>query len=340
MIRDLRIVTGNAGNAAGRLVHPSSCFPVHSYLASPRCLIAWVTGPLVLQHWIFYLDFVYNAWVMAEQQDGNRSRRQVQALEDEELQALRAEIVRAREYLAVLEVELFNTHSALDTFQRRFNARIAPLERRLAHLQAQLQHALAARHQHENAPEPEFKRAEGGKTGENGRADEEKFYTADDASVDENGKLDPATEEELRALFRELAKRFHPDLVRDPEEKQRREEVMTQVSQAYAAKDIEALRKLSRRPDLETERKSHTRRKQKEILRAELEYLNEKIVELEQRCRALDQSPAMQLRMEVNMARQAGRDLLSDMAAHLEERIADIEDHLYALGEEPTVTAA
>ncbi|MBN2500972.1 MAG: hypothetical protein JXB38_09370 [Anaerolineales bacterium] len=306
----------------------------HSWV--PDCLGNWLPVP---QHWIFQLDFVYNAWVMVEKQEENRPRRQVQALEDEELQALRNEIARAREYLAVLEVELFNTHSALDTFQRRFNVRIAPLERRLTLLQAQLKQALEARRQPDDAPEPEFKRADNGKAREGERGGEEKFYAADDASEDENGKLDPATEEELRALFRELAKRFHPDLVRDLEEKRRREEVMTQVSQAYAAKDIETLRKLSRRPDLEAERKSRTRRREKEILRSELEYLNEKIGELEQRCRALDQSPAMQLRMEVNMARQVGRDLLSDMAAHLEERIADIEDHLYALGEEPTVTA-
>lgn len=275
---------------------------------------------------------------MVEKQDERRTRTQIQAAEDEELQALRAEILRAREYLAVIELELFNTRAALDEFQRRFNARIAPLERRLADLQAQLRQTLEARRMRNGVTAEEFVRPDNGKQDEQERIREERFYQADEAVGEENGGSDPATEEELRTLFRELAKRFHPDLVRDLEEKKRREEIMAQVSQAYATKDIETLRKLAQQPDLEAQKATRTRRKMKEILQAELEYLNQKIIELEQQCRMLDQSPAMQLRMEANMVRQSGRDLLSDMAAHLEERIADIEDHLWALGEEPTLT--
>jgi hypothetical protein len=269
-----------------------------------------------------------------------KRRAQVQAVQDEELQALRAEITRAREYLAVLELELFNTRSALAEFQRRFNAHIAPLERRLAGLQAQLKDALEARRLHHDEPAEEFRRPDGANGKARERVREEEFYRADEKVEADNGKMDSVAEEELRALFRELAKRFHPDLVRDPDEKKQREEIMAQVSQAYAAKDLEALRRLARRPDFKAEQTARFRREEKEILRTELEYISQKIVELEQQCRTLDQSPAMHLRMEANLARQAGRDLLSDMAAHLEERIADIEDHLYALGEEPTITTA
>ncbi|MEU9607602.1 hypothetical protein [Streptomyces sp. NPDC048057] len=51
--------------------------------------------------------------------------------------------------------------------------------------------------------------------------------------------------EEARRLYRELARRAHPDLAQDETERARREEFITRVNAAYALGDAELLRELS-----------------------------------------------------------------------------------------------
>ncbi|MGH2531506.1 MAG: J domain-containing protein [Thermomicrobiales bacterium] len=64
----------------------------------------------------------------------------------------------------------------------------------------------------------------------------------------------PDTEEEVRRIYRELAKRFHPDLAAATEERTRREEVMLQVNALFRERDLAGLRRLAR----ETERDDPT----------------------------------------------------------------------------------
>jgi hypothetical protein len=51
--------------------------------------------------------------------------------------------------------------------------------------------------------------------------------------------------EEARKLFRELARKAHPDLAQEEEERQRREEFITRVNAAYARGDEALLRELA-----------------------------------------------------------------------------------------------
>ena len=69
-------------------------------------------------------------------------------------------------------------------------------------------------------------------------------------------------------------------------------------------------------------------------IKTELKRLDRLLAELESTLKQIDLSPAMQLRLEVNMSRRSGRDLLSDMAADLEHQIGDLEEHLVVLGVE------
>ncbi len=50
---------------------------------------------------------------------------------------------------------------------------------------------------------------------------------------------------EAQRLYRELARRAHPDLTQDPAEKERREEFIQRVNDAYARGDIDLLRRLA-----------------------------------------------------------------------------------------------
>lgn len=49
---------------------------------------------------------------------------------------------------------------------------------------------------------------------------------------------------DIKILWKKLIRKFHPDLVTDPEEKLQREDLMKKINQAYAEADIETLQSL------------------------------------------------------------------------------------------------
>lgn len=63
-------------------------------------------------------------------------------------------------------------------------------------------------------------------------------------------KLDTDAEDELKQLYRELAKRHHPDLARTAEERREREPLMQRVNAAVRERDLDALRALVREAEV------------------------------------------------------------------------------------------
>ncbi len=61
-------------------------------------------------------------------------------------------------------------------------------------------------------------------------------------SAPRHDHLPPTTRATLRALYRDLARRCHPDLAADPEERARREALMLRVNEAFEAGDADSLR--------------------------------------------------------------------------------------------------
>jgi hypothetical protein len=57
-------------------------------------------------------------------------------------------------------------------------------------------------------------------------------------------RRDSATEKELIRLYRELAKRYHPDLATDPVERDERDAIMLQINIAFRERDLAGLQKL------------------------------------------------------------------------------------------------
>jgi hypothetical protein len=81
--------------------------------------------------------------------------------------------------------------------------------------------------------------------------------SADDAGDEEEPLLPgrrnspgrEAARREARTLYRDLARRFHPDLATSDEDRVQREAVMQQVNRAYADLDLVALRRFARETD-------------------------------------------------------------------------------------------
>jgi hypothetical protein len=61
-----------------------------------------------------------------------------------------------------------------------------------------------------------------------------------------SNRLDAESEAEILRIYRELAKRFHPDLARTEKERKRRSNLMLRINVAYSERDLLALQTIAR----------------------------------------------------------------------------------------------
>ncbi|MGW1990037.1 hypothetical protein [Embleya sp. NPDC001921] len=168
---------------------------------------------------------------------------------DPEIAELEQQVAAAETALLDDEVDVTTLQVELDNLAIVHHRRLGPLYERLDELDALIAEAIAA---HTGDP-ADIRRAvelrgvvtdmpdldsllgalDGAGRGEAGEAAEEPL------PVPEVHRVSPGAE--ARKLFRELARRAHPDLVQDPEEKQRRGTFIARVNAAYARGDVTEL---------------------------------------------------------------------------------------------------
>ncbi|MGW1147631.1 hypothetical protein ACWD6I_21860 [Streptomyces sp. NPDC002454] len=136
--------------------------------------------------------------------------------------------------------------------------------------------------------------------------------------------------EAARKLFRELARKAHPDLAQDETERQRREEFITRVNAAYSRGDEALLRELSEEwaagPAPAEWRPTRT-----EELYARLEWLSRRKELLAVVARELEESAIGSM---LRMAPQDPDGLLEEIAGQLRGQVAEREGELAALAEQ------
>jgi tetratricopeptide (TPR) repeat protein len=127
----------------------------------------------------------------------------------------------------------------------------------------------------------------------------------------------------LKKLYREVAKRIHPDLATDEAEKARRQELMIAVNEAYETGDEERLREILQ------EWESSPESVKGEGVGVELIRVIRKIAQcrarlqmIEREIEELMQTDLGQLKNKVDEAKGFGIDLLAETAKQLDEQIA------------------
>lgn len=263
---------------------------------------------------------------------GRRSgglRRALERARDPELSGLESALSDRRSRVAGLELELFELRSELAEFEAELNRRLSPLEARRDQLNEQLR---AARLQ-------AARRAQWGDRADSDDIPEdviEQFRktwrrSGTVAPRRRPAKVSAEEEAEIKRLYRALAKRFHPDLTTDVDEKSRREKIMAEVNRAYTEKNLAALRTLERRPDAGGGKETRSRERILADMRAEIRRLDGVIRSLETTLRNLTNSRLVQLKLEASFARSQGRDLISQMERDLRSEIAELEVELASI---------
>lgn len=139
--------------------------------------------------------------------------------------------------------------------------------------------------------------------------------------------------DELRNLFRKVAKAIHPDFATDPQERVFRNTLMAKANEAYKKGDVQGLKQII---DEWENRDKRSYPEQAELI--QVDQLEQKIRQIrlriniiETRISDIKRSELYQLMVKVEMAELEGRDLLGEMAKGLQEQILGAKELLAGL---------
>ncbi len=224
----------------------------------------------------------------------------------------REQLAAVRSRLAERESELAQIRAQLKSFEGRYlrqvgilYAELDDIEARIAEREVDLYDSDAARRRAEEARQ---------------RAQE----THDAAFVEarEAEEFDPPPS--LKTLFRDVAKRIHPDFARDDAEQKHFTLLMARANQAYSRGDIETLQRM-----LDDHREINisivNEGPSVELLRItrQIQHAERDIALLDAEQHTLMASEIAQLHLDAEAAAREHRDLLTELATSLREQIAE-----------------
>ncbi|HXO43897.1 MAG TPA: J domain-containing protein [Candidatus Cybelea sp.] len=234
------------------------------------------------------------------------------ALKLEEQAALEAE-------LADRELRSANLRAELAAFERRYLHFVGSRYAELDEWKAQIAERLVAE-------QPGNERARQAASEARARATETKAV-AGEKSAQEPRSFHASAE--LKSLYRELARRVHPDLTADRDDRAKRQSLMAEVNQAYERGDQARLEKIL------TAYEHSPEAVQGEGPGAELVRVIRRVSqargrlgEIEAELQGLLRSDLHQLKARVDEAEKSGHDVLNDMIAKVDEQIALAKERL------------
>jgi hypothetical protein len=237
-----------------------------------------------------------------------------QSPDDDALLDKREQLATVRTTLAERESELAQIRAQLKTFEGRYLRQVGILYAALDDLEARIAEREVALYDSDSAR----RHAEETRR----RAQETHDAAFGDAHVAE--EFDPPPS--LKTLFRDVAKRIHPDFARDDAEQKHFTLLMARANQAYSRGDTETLLRL-----LDDHREITASIAGEggaaELLRItrQIQHAERDIATLEAERNTLLASELAQLRLDDETAARGHRDLLTELASGLREQIADAQ---------------
>lgn len=137
----------------------------------------------------------------------------------------------------------------------------------------------------------------------------------------------PATETAdsatLKQLYRQLARRFHPDLALDEADRTYRTHLMIAINAAYATGDLAKLQALALEPDT-TDHPNYAQTDQQlaEALQQELARCHRRLEEIKRELEKLEKHESTRLMRRAEIAEAEEHDWLAEITAQLRNKIA------------------
>ncbi len=230
--------------------------------------------------------------------------------EEEELAAKREELAQLETQLADQELSLTSLKAELAAFEGLYLRRVGVLYAELDEWNARLTELRA---EQTRTPEAKAEAAEA-------RAQAEEAYSAAHGDAAKVQPFSPSAD--LKTLYRETAKRVHPDTATDEADRVRRERLMKEVNAAYRVGDEDALRcilaVLDASPD--AVQGSGVGADLIRVLR-QLKQVRNRIAAIELEITSLSETDLAKLNAKADQATTEGRDLLAEMASSVQRRV-------------------
>lgn len=238
--------------------------------------------------------------------------------EEIELEKKRAELSVLKEELALKELDLTTLQVDLEDLRHRYLRIVGVKLARLDDLEAQIAEILARLD-----PKSEDDRKEADRS----RTQAQESANTTGSIAEEEYETEPfKPSENLKQLYRDLAKKVHPDLAPDDQTRERRHRFMQEVNQAYSEGNEERLRSLLHEWESSPDSVSG------EGTGAELIRIIRQIARVRVRIEAIIQemehhkeSELYILKLKIDEVQDEGRDLLSEMAAEVDGQIKDAD---------------
>ena len=230
--------------------------------------------------------------------------------EEEEILRKREELAAIRATLAERELELVDLRSQLAAFEGRYLRQVGILyaeldewKARIAELKARLDTSDASKAQAQEARE-------------------QARQTHHDAHGAASEVHDFTPSAELKRIYREVAKRIHPDFAADPADLERRTRFMAAANHAYEVGDADALQRIldEYEDGAEAVKGEGIGAELIRIIR-QISLAKTRVSAIEQELAALRQSEIALLKKQADERQQDGRDLLAELAAAVRGQI-------------------
>jgi hypothetical protein len=242
---------------------------------------------------------------------------QILSPQAEELQARRRELADLRRKLADKELELSTENAQLHLFERRYQSVVGKMYAELDQVKAQVL-GLASK---------VFPKADNFREEAESAREQAREFHEESPEAKKPKEFNPP--ENLKKLFRRVAKRIHPDLASSARERERRHDLMAKLNQAYDGLDEEAIRSIL--IEWEAEEPDHDKLELGEQLVrvvSQAAQVRKRLYAISDELEDLTLTEMFQLKKNIESAELEGRDLLQEIADDLEEKISETKTRI------------
>ena len=249
---------------------------------------------------------------------------------------LESEVQSLREQLARLEQERADLRLELNEFEAIYNQRVGALEAELLATQLNIEEyklrieliQLRGRRLSPSQLEAEI---EYRLHDQRDQSDEKRRRVEQARSAAPAPALDRATQLDLKQLYRELAKRTHPDLAVDDNDRRQRSQNMVIVNGAYATRDTDTLRQMLRKLDAGHPTLVEDPTQREARLRLEYAHVRDAIMRAKIDIAEMNQGPMMKLKLEHAVAQSRRRDVFQEVEQQLSTQLMVAQSELQQL---------
>lgn len=248
-----------------------------------------------------------------------------------ELVRRQAELKTLKQSLSEQELELSTLRNEIRVFENAYQRIMGQRQAELDRLKKRILEFAASFDP--SGPQPSHEKTTSQKDWEN-FSFEESDETEDADTMAFAQDDDPFTpDESLKKLFREAARKFHPDLTTDPGEREKRHDLMARLNAAYLEMDPDKIRELIDEGEVHfpDEDKSHSVRHQLSRVLKQTGQVRHRLLQIEKTFDHLRNCDMARLWTYCHKGELEGRDVLQDMADEADEKIDSLKTRVARL---------